>query len=156
VIYILDSNSLITMGHYFPDVFKSFWDRLDELVDEGRLHSVREVKKELDNGNNREHLAKWAESNSEIFRTPTGEELEHVAEIFRVRNFQHAVRNKQLLRGSPVADPFLVAAAKVHDCYVVTEESRKPNSAQLPNVCDHFDVPCTNLEGLMTSEGWTF
>jgi hypothetical protein len=40
---------------------------------------------------------------------PTGQEMEHVAEIFKVPHFRQLIGQKQQLKGLPVADPFLVA-----------------------------------------------
>jgi len=35
-------------------------------------------------------------------------------------------------------------------------EFRTLPDAELPNVCEHFDVQWTSLERLMTTEGWSF
>jgi len=35
-------------------------------------------------------------------------------------------------------------------------KSWKENSAKIPNVCDHFDIPYLNLEEFMEKENWTF
>lgn len=61
-----------------------------------------------------------------------------------------------MLVGDPAADPFVIARAKIIGGCVVTEEKLKPNAAQIPNVCDHFGIDCTNLEGLIEAEGWQF
>lgn len=53
-------------------------------------------------------------------------------------------------------DPFVVAAGKVKDATVVTQEGLKPNAAKVPNVCEHFNVPCLNLEEFMAQQGWAF
>ncbi|MFH1068970.1 MAG: DUF4411 family protein, partial [Candidatus Glassbacteria bacterium] len=66
------------------------------------------------------------------------------------------IRNKERLSGKPVADPFVIAKAKINNCIVVTNEHFKPNAATIPNVCHHFRVKCMNLEAFMESEGWTF
>jgi hypothetical protein len=56
----------------------------------------------------------------------------------------------------PVADPFVIACAKIRGGTVVTEERLKPNAARIPNICQHFGIPCTNLEGFMQLMGWNF
>jgi hypothetical protein len=35
-------------------------------------------------------------------------------------------------------------------------EQLKPNAAKIPNICDHFSVPCFDLEEFMEAEGWEF
>jgi hypothetical protein len=79
-----------------------------------------------------------------------------VVKIFNVAHFRQRVGNKQLLDGHPVADPFVIASARVRGGCVVTEEQLKPNAARIPNVCDHFKVACTNVRGFLKQNGWKF
>jgi hypothetical protein len=51
---------------------------------------------------------------------------------------------------------FVIAAAKVKAATVVAEEKLKPNAAKIPNVCQHFGILCTNLEGFMSQQNWSF
>jgi len=32
----------------------------------------------------------------------------------------------------------------------------KPQAAKIPNVCQHFSVPCMDLETFMQQQGWSF
>ena len=154
--YVLDTSSLIVIGHYFPDRFPTFWQRFDEAISEGRIVSVREVRRELDTDATRTHLRAWLKAHAAMFRTPSQEEMRFVAQIFAVPHFRQLVGQKQRLKGSPVADPFVIAGAAVHQATVISEEEEKPNAARIPNVCRHFSIPCHNLEWLMQIEGWVF
>ena len=58
--------------------------------------------------------------------------------------------------GKPVADPFVIARAKISGACVVTQEKKTDNAAKIPNVCDHFGIRCINLEGFMEKESWKF
>ena len=101
-------------------------------------------------------MANWAASNQRFFREPSNEELAFVGRIFRVPHFQSLVREKERWSGKPVADPFVIAKASVLRGCVVTREIRKPNSSRIPNVCEHFGVDCSSLEGFMERESWIF
>jgi hypothetical protein len=79
-----------------------------------------------------------------------------VREIFSVHHFQQLVSKKSLLKGTPVADPFVIAAAKIRHGCVVTEETMKENAARIPNVCDRFSIPCLNVEGFLREKQWRF
>jgi len=127
--YVLDTNSLIVIGHYFPDRFPTFRERFNAAVADGRIVSVREVRREFDIRATRPHP---------------------------VQHFQQLVGQKQRLKGSPVADPFVIAGAAAHQATVISEEEKKPDAANIPNVCRHFSIPCRNLEWLMATEGWVF
>jgi uncharacterized protein DUF4411 len=98
----------------------------------------------------------WAKSNSAVFTTPSAAETAFVATILAVPHFQALINTKAALNGWPVADPFVIACAKVKGGTVVTEEKLKPNAAKIPNVCGHFQIPCINLEMFMRAMGWSF
>lgn len=154
--YVLDTNAFRVLEAYYPRRFPSFWESFNGAVTDGHVLSVREVLKELHQQSRSAHILEWIETNKTIFRPPEEAEMDFVAAIFRVPHFQALVGQKQILEGLPVADPFVIARAKVTASVVVTEEKLKPNAAKIPNVCEHFDVDCTNLEGLMDRMGWRF
>ncbi|WP_241673727.1 DUF4411 family protein [Microcystis aeruginosa] len=79
-----------------------------------------------------------------------------IAEIFSISNFKDLVSQKARLQGKPVADPFIIATAKIKDGCLITEEALKPNAPKIPTVCQHFSIDCTNVQGLMEREGWQF
>jgi len=156
MIYIFDTSSFRVFGHYFPHRFPTIWENINALVIEGRLISVREVFNELSAGGNKPFILDWIKTNKKIFLTPTQEEMVFVGEIFSIPHFQNLVGQKQRLKGTPVADPFIIACAKVKNGHVVTEEAMKPNAARIPNICEHFGINCTNVEGFMEREMWEF
>ena len=87
---------------------------------------------------------------------PTAAELQFVAQIFQIKHFQSLIGEQQRLKGTPVADPFVIACAKIKGGTVVTEEQLKPQAAKIPNVCAHFNVPCIDLEKFMQQQAWAF
>jgi hypothetical protein len=156
MIYIFDTSSFIVIGHYFPLSFPSFWQKLRTAVSTGQVLSVREVRRELDVRAAKPHLQEWVQDNSHIFVVPTEEEGRFVAQIFGIAHFQQLIGKRQRLQGIPVADPFVIAAARVRGGCVVTEETFKKDAAKIPNVCLHFGVTYKNLEEFMKAEGWSF
>ncbi len=156
MVYVFDSSSFIVVGHYFPSNFPSFWQRFDSAISERQIVSVREAYRELDNRATRQHLIDWVNRNKEIFLVPSPEETQFIAEIFSVRHFQQLINEKQRLTASPVADPFIVASAKVRNACVVTEESFKKNAAKIPNVCEYYGIEWVTIQGFMDKERWRF
>lgn len=155
MIYIFDSDVLITLfRNFYRSRFPSLWQKFDACVIDGRIISVREVMNEIESRD--DQLSKWAKQNREIFTQPSSEELAFIAEIFKVPHFQMLVRTEERLKGKPVADPFVIAKAKIIQGCVVSNEKRTPNAAKIPNVCDHFGVDHINLEEFMERENWTF
>lgn len=155
MIYVFDSNTLINLfQHYYRNRFPSLWSKFDQGIESCGIISVREVWNEV--GQREDRLSQWAREHRDFFKPSSPEELAFVRDIFAVSHFQVLVGNQQRLEGKPVADPFVIAKAKLVEGCVVTEEANRPNAAKIPNVCQHFDIECLNLEGFMERENWTF
>ena len=129
--------------------------RFDALVADGFVVSTREVWRELED-RPLPALVEWERTNSHIFTMPTAAEGAFIARIYSVRHFQQNIEQRKLLKGGKHADSFVVAKAAVEGRTVVTEESIKPNAVRIPNICQHFNVPCLTLEAFMDAEGWEF
>ncbi|MBP6739391.1 MAG: DUF4411 family protein [Leptospiraceae bacterium] len=155
--YVIDTSSLKVVFNYYESVFTSFWENFNLAIAEEKISSVREVKNEIESFGGDDSLKEWSKKNSGIFYSPSFEELEFVTEIFKVKHFEANLSRQNILKGKPVADPFIIARAKVFDLTVITEEAFKVNGAKIPNICKHFNsIPCINLQGFMRNEKWKF
>ncbi len=154
--YVFDNSPLSTLfKNYYRRRFPSLWQHFDELVVNGDIISTREVLREIEDGAP-ESLREWAALNRKLFTTPNVEEGAFVARIYAVKHFQQNIERQKMLKGGRIADPFIIAKAAVTDCIVVTMEQLRPNAVKIPNICDHFGIPCMTLEDFMESEGWEF
>jgi len=154
--YVFDTNCFIVIGHYYPEQFPSFWEKFNQTVENGKIISVREVRRELDRNAAEDHLVEWIKLHKNIFVTPSPAVMQWVNEIFSVPHFQASLPDRIRLGNTPFADPFIIAQAKVMNYCVVTQEHERPRAAKIPNICEHFDVDWTNLQGFMEREGWAF
>lgn len=150
--YVIDTNVFISLGLYYPKRFPMIWEKVDGLANSGGLVSVREVRRELENNCSSEHVLKWVEQHRHIFHIPTNEECQIVSEIFKKKQYLGFVKRNSILKGMPVADPFIIAAAKVKNFCVVTQESNKSKGARIPTACVDFGVDCIDLEGFLERE----
>ena len=49
--YIIDTSILIEISkNYYPEVFPSFWEYINELIEDETIVSLVEVQKEIDKG----------------------------------------------------------------------------------------------------------
>ena len=144
------------LGNYYPERFPSFWEKFDQAVTAGTIISVREVRRELDFYIPYPHLSDWVKDHGDIFSPPIPAETQFVSTIFSVPHFRMLVSEQDLLAGNLGADPFVIARAKVINGCVVTEEKKKQHAAKIPNVCERFEINCTNLQGFMERERWRF
>lgn len=155
--YILDTNSFSRLfGCYPSDRFPSLWERFNAMALGGRIVSTREVMLELQAGKRRTEKAfNWAKDHRQLFTPLIGEEAAVVAQIFQIDHFQQIMRRKQGVVNTS-ADPFIIGRAEFLGATVVTEESKPPHGARIPNICERFNIPCVKLDGLMQLENWTF
>jgi hypothetical protein len=154
--YVFDTNVFISLGLYYPKRFPTIWKKLDNLADSGKIVSVREVLRELETNCSYEHVLDWAKKYKKIFYIPTNAECKIVSEIFTKNQYLGFVKRKNLLKGMPVADPFIIAAAKVKGFCVVTQESNKSKGARIPTACRDFGIECIDLEGFLEHEKLKF
>lgn len=155
MIYVFDSNVLINLFRsYYRSRFPSLWRMFDECVAEGQITSVREVYNEISRRD--DELAEWCKQNKNLFSSPSYGEMQFIVEVFQYQHFQAIIRKQERLSGKPVADPFVIAKAKIIDGCVVTEEKFTKNAAKIPNICKHFKVRYMNLEQFMDIENWVF
>ena len=142
MIYLFDTSSLHALQHFYPSVFKTIWEGLDVLIQQKTLISTREVWNELERQNVSADVLAWAKHNKQIFTTPSAAELQFVAQIFQIKHYQSLIGEQQRLKGMPVADPFVIACAKIQGGTVVTEEgwdrtksflAPKHNAAKIPD-----------------------
>lgn len=150
--YVIDSNSLIRLGQFYPSRFPTLWEQIEDLIDANRLVSVKECAAEIDSFYKDDSIKTWAAAHSKFFKSPSAAEAAFVADIFKVPHFRSLISQTAMLKGKAVADPFLVAAAAKSGAIVVTEELEKINAAKVPNVCKHFGVGFMTLEEMMTAE----
>lgn len=156
MIYTFDTSAFHVFQQYYPSRFPSLWEKFDEIIADGSIVSVREVKRELVRRIQHQFMNDWVKDHPGLFFTPSEDEMKFVTDIFLNPHFRHLIPQKSRLIGNPVADPFVIASAKHNNGCVVTMEQYKPNAAKIPNVCKHYGIECTNIEGFMEREGWTF
>ncbi|MCF7903280.1 MAG: DUF4411 family protein [Candidatus Marinimicrobia bacterium] len=155
--YVFDTNSISNiLSHYYPERFPTFWEKFYGFIQAEEIISVREAKFELATRFEADVLTLLTNFNSSFFREPTTAELTFVREIYAVRHFQQNLERKKLLAGGSFADPFIIAKASVLNGTVITEEEYRDNAVKIPNICNHFQIPWTNLEGFLTQEDWKF
>ncbi len=150
--YIFDTNVFITLGNFYPGRFPTIWEHINELASKDDLISSREVYKELDNSCGEEHINIWVENNKYVFKIPTNEECIIVTEIFKERRHRSLVKKKNIQVGRPVADPFLIAMAKIRNGIIITQEA----PSRMPEICKEFGVICLNLEVFFEKENLKF
>ena len=101
-------------------------------------------------------IINWTKINKKIFKEPTDEDIKNLKKIFSIPHFRNIINQKNILRGKPLADPFIIAYAMSKNAIVVTEEKYTKNGFKIPNICEYFSIKCINLEKFMEFENFIF
>lgn len=154
MIYILDTCVLRKLLDHIPkqgSYFIKVWDRLEALIG-CNVFSVDECYNEL-----KKHYAasgqnmQWVDHHKKMFLNPTNDESLTIKTIFQNRKMQESIHTKNILSNRPSADAYLVAKAKAIGAIVVTVETYKPNSAQVPNICELCGVDYIGFDEFMAT-----
>ncbi len=147
--FLLDSNFFIEAyrNSYPFDVFPSFWNKIKELAEDGRIISIDKVSKELHQ--NKDDLSKWCDENlpKDFFKDTTAVIPSYTLLIEWVYSkadqyYPHAISE---FLDADEADAWLIAFAITNGNNIVTHETSSPNSkskVKLPDAASPFKVNC--------------
>lgn len=149
-VYSFDSSALIHAWRraYRPKSFPTFWDRMDELVIEGRLKISSEVYGEL--AKKDDDVFAWCKQHKEGIYVDIDDAVQdRVVEIMSAHPRLVDTKN-----GKSAGDPFVIALAScgLGISTVVTEEH--PGATRIPQVCDEEGIPWLNLADFIEVESW--
>lgn len=150
--YVFDSSAIIDAGErYYPiDVFPSFWNRMEGLVNAGSFLAPEFLIDEL--AKKDDSWRDWVYHRRDAIIVPMDEKiLEAVREI--MADFPMLVDVDKNRSGG---DPFFIALAKVTGSVLVTGEKSKPSRPRIPDVCEAMNIPYINVLSLIRAENWQF
>ncbi len=153
MIYLLDTNIIRILLDHFPKKGKRFeevWKLIDEMIDNGEIISVDECYNELCNhfSEKSEHYI-WFHDRKKMFKNPDNKESLIIRDLLQNPKMRETIHHKNILQNRPSADVYLAAKAKAINATIVTEEKYKPNSAQLPNICEKLGVSYISYDDFM-------
>lgn len=153
MIYVLDTNIIRTLLNFFPKKGKRFeqvWDAIDAKIASGEFISVDECYNELVRQfSDKTEQYNWFHGHKEMFKNPDNEESIIISKLLLKPKMRETIHQRNILENRPSADVYIAAKAKALDATVVTEEKLKPNSAQLPNLCEELGVSYITYDDLM-------
>lgn len=150
--YSFDTSALIDgIERFYPPAnFPALWDRVDELIGQGRLLISEEV---------------WLEARAVDAPLKDWCDEEARAQAVVATNAEVAVAVGEIMEAFPQwavagrnrADPFVVGLAECTGAVVVTgEKPGGPANPKIPYVCGVRDVQVMKFVDVIKTEGWTF
>jgi hypothetical protein len=164
-VYVVDSNFFIQAHrvNYPLDIAYSFWNKVKELAETGRIISIDKVKAELYDKN--DDLEAWCKANlPEDFFKSTDEVMTEYGSVtsWAISMNHHYLPNAlNEFLDADEADAFLVAysLADKDNRVLVTQEKSQPtrkNKIKIPEACNSIDVRFLNTIEMFRELGETF
>ncbi len=153
-VYCCDTSSLLHAWRraYPPKNFKSFWGKLDELIDGGRLVSSVEVYHELERKD--DDVFEWAKARKAAFLDIDNDVQQAMA--FVMSKYPRLV---DTVKGKSGGDPFVIAqalSASPRLTVLHQEAGGSLKSPKIPTVCEQESLLHVDLLTLIDQEGWSF
>jgi hypothetical protein len=164
-IYVIDSNFLIQAHRatYPLDVALSFWNKVKQLADEGKIISIDKVQNEIYDKN--DELESWCTDNlPDTFFRESSESLTAYASVvsWAVSKSNHYMPKalNEFLDGDE-ADAFLIAFALMdsYERIIVTQEISQPEikrKIKIPEACNDLNVSFINVMDMFRQLGEVF
>lgn len=151
--YLIDANILITPKNSMPmDLYPTFWQRLSEALNTGKVFSCRKVKEEISNGN--DELVSWCK---EVL--PSDFFIEEDEQIMAEYSWLMVWSQGSPIYFEPakqefaqVADAYLIATAAAKKMKIVTFETSEPNrrnKVKIPDACMAIGVEFCTLNDML-------
>lgn len=154
IAYCIDTSSLVQawVRAYPIRYFEPLWDKIDELIKDGRLFSSIEVLNELEKRD--DDLFAWAKDRKDIFLElddePGQDKMAHL-----MGGYPRLVDTR---KNKSIADPFVIAIAAIADppLTVITEENATGNieKPKIPDVCVAEGLESMKFLDLIVQEDW--
>lgn len=158
--YIIDTSSLVELNKHNPmDVYQSVWQRIEQLIKNGRLLAPKEVFDEISRID--DQLNTWSKTQQKLFVEPTPKQITLVKEI--LQKYPSLINIDQQYG----ADPWVIAMTiefatspqktlMTIKRIVVTEEKIRGNRVRIPFVCKDYNIESLDIIGMFREEGWKF
>lgn len=151
--YSFDTSALIDgIERFYPIAnFPALWEKVDELIDEGRLHVSEEAWNEAVSV--AADLQTWCNAAGRVkcvYYTDAA-----VASLAGQIVAQYPNWTKQGTKNN--ADPFVIAVGEANGYMVVSGETNGgPSKPKIPYVCGQRSVTHGRFIDVVRSEGWVF
>ena len=162
-VFLMDSCAFMTPSrqYYAFDFCPSFWEQVSGHIECGQIAILDMVRSEVLRG--QDALHDWFDEITipQIIRHSEPEVYKVYGKVLDYLNDSPLYHQDAVTKWSRsnVADPWLIAAAKVYQYTVVTAEVHRNikyinpknpiRNPGLPDVCDQFEVPCMGLFQMM-------
>jgi hypothetical protein len=156
-IYVIDTSGLIMLESTFKydnPVFKAIWEEIEDLIKQGTFRIIDFVEDEINNYEGKQDFLKnWVKKWKKhlVVKTDTASINAAVPIINEEYNSGFFDAKKQA-EGKEEADPYLIGYCKIHNCVLITNES-KTRKNKIPAVAKKNGVKCIDINDFLVERG---
>lgn len=156
-IYVVDTNGLINLEYQFKynnPVFKAIWDEIEEMIAQGTFRTIDFVEEEINSYEGKEDFLKnWVKKWKKYFVVTT--DAASINAAIPIVNEEYSTGffdAKKQAEGKEEADPYLIGYCKVHNCVLITNESKIKHN-KIPAVAKKHGVKCIDINDFLNERG---
>jgi len=156
-VYLIDTSGLMRLDYTFKreiPVFTAIWEEIEDLILQGCFKTIDFVETEINDYEGKEDFLKnWVKKWKKrlVVETDSASFNAAIPIINEEYNTGFFDAKKQAI-GKEEADPYLIGFCKVHNCILITDESKiKPN--KIPAVSAKNGVTCIDINDFLLERG---
>lgn len=156
-IYVIDTSGLIMLDVTFKrdnPVFTAIWEEIEDLINQECFRTIDFVEEELKRYEGKQDFLKtWVKKwKKNLVAKTDAESIKAAIPIINTEYNSGFFDPKKLAEGTEEADSYLIGYCKVHNCVLITNESKvKPN--KIPTVATKNGVICIDMNDFLVERG---
>ncbi len=157
ITYVIDTSGLIMLDSTFKrdnPVFTAIWEEIEDLIIHGYFKTIDFVEEEINNYQGKQDFLKtWIKKWRKYLVAETDTDSINAAIPIVNEEYNTGFFDaKKQADGKEEADPYLIGYCKVHQCVLITNESKgKPN--KIPAVSVKNGITCIDIYDFLIVRG---
>jgi hypothetical protein len=157
IIYVIDTSGLIILESTFKrdnPVFTAIWEEIEDLIGQGSFRTIDFVEQEINNYEGKQDFLKiWVKKwKKHLVVTTDAESINAAIPIINDEYNTGFFDAKKQADGKEEADPYLIGYCKVHNCKLITNESKTRHN-KIPAVSEKNGVTCIDINDFLIERG---
>jgi hypothetical protein len=156
-VYVIDTSGLLRLDFTFKRdilVYTAIWEEIEELIIQGCFKTIDFVESEINEYEGKEvFLKQWIKKWKKLLIVPTDAASFNAARPIINEEYNSGfLKAQKQADGKEEADPFLIGYCKVHNCKLITDES-KTKTNKIPAVASKNGVKCIDINDFLIERG---
>ncbi|MBS1759153.1 MAG: DUF4411 family protein [Bacteroidetes bacterium] len=156
-VYLIDTSGLIMLEATFKrdnPVFTAIWEEIEDLISQDSFKTIDFVEEEINSYEGKqEFLKNWVKKWKKHFVVKTdAASINAAIPIINDEYNSGFFDAKKQAEGKEEADPYLIGYCKVHNCILITNESKTKHN-KIPAVANKNEVTCIDIYDFLKERG---